>query len=83
MVALTPEELSTLVRVVPQRAEHGSGSGEESVLTGGRGELAHARAEDEAPLEVTCDEAVVLERDRKAVSRGARKTGRRDELGQG
>ena len=52
LVALTAEELSALVRVVAQGAEHGAGSREQAVLARGRGQLAESGAEHEATLHV-------------------------------
>ena len=75
LVALAAEELGALVGVVAQRAEHRAGGGEQAVLAGGRGELAEARAEDEAALQVAGHEPVVLEGDGQPVRRRAGQAG--------
>ena len=83
LVALAAEELGALVRVVPQRAEDRTGCGEQAVLAGRGGQLAEARAEHEASLHVTRDEAVVLEGHRQPVGRRSGESGGADELGEG
>ena len=83
VLALAAEELGALVGVVAQRAEHRPGGGEQAVLTGGGGELAQARPEDEPALEVAGHEAVVLQRDRQPVRRRSGQSGGRDELREG
>lgn len=83
LVALTAEELRTLVRVVTQSPENRAGGGEEAILTRRGSEFDEARAEHEATLHVACDEAVVFESHGQAVSGGAGQAGGRHELSQG
>lgn len=80
VLSLATIELGGLPGVIPQSGEHGAGRGEQTVLARGRGELAEAAAEHEAPLHVARDEAMVLERDGQTVGGGAGEPGRLDEL---
>ena len=61
--------------MVAQGDEHRAGRGEEAVFAGCRGQFAEAGAEDETPLHVAGDQAVVLERDGEAVDGGPRQMG--------
>lgn len=83
LVALATEELGALVGVVAQRAQDGTGSGQQPVLTGGGGELAETRAQDETTLHVTRDQSVVLEGDGETMSGRTSQSGGADELCQG
>ena len=83
LVALAAVQLGALAGVVPQGDEHWARGAQQSVLPGGRCELGEPRPEDEAPLQVAGDQAVVLERHGEPVRGGAGQPGGGDELGQG
>ena len=67
LFALPPVELSALGRGVAQGVQDASGGGQQTVLSGGGCELAESRTEDEAALQVTPDEAMMLEGHGQAV----------------
>ncbi|GAA3675274.1 hypothetical protein GCM10022376_13320 [Yimella lutea] len=69
--------------VVAQGAEHGSGCGEQAVLTCGRGKFTQARSEDEASLQIAGDKTVMLERDGESMRRRAGESGVRNKLREG
>lgn len=87
LIALAAEKLGGFARVVAQRGQNRAGGGEEAVLAGCRGQLAEPRAEDETPLHVAGNQAVVLERDGEAVDGRPRQMRRghqlRERLGSG
>ena len=83
VVTLASKQLCALVGVVPQGPEYGSGRREETVLTGGSGELGETRAEHKSALQVAGHETMVLERNGKAVRRWASQSRCGDELRQG
>jgi hypothetical protein len=61
LIALASEELRALVGVVAQSTKDRSGCGQQTVLTGGRCQLAEPGSQDETTLHVTCHETVVLQ----------------------
>src|SRR5690606_37907611 len=82
-VALAAEQRGALAGEVAQLGQNGLGDREEAVLARGDRELGEPRTQDEPPLRVAVDEAVVLERDGQPVGGGAGQPGRLDELGEG
>ena len=67
LISLAAEKLGGFPRVVAQGDEHRAGGGEEAVFAGCRGQLAEPWAEDETPLHVAGNQAVVFECDGEAV----------------
>ena len=75
LLALAAVELARLAGRIAQRGEHRPGGGQQTVLAGGRRELAEPRAEDESALQVAGHEPVVLERGGESVGRRAGEAG--------
>ena len=82
VVALPAEHLSRLAGDVAQPGQHRSGGGQQPVLTGGRGQLAEPRSEDEAALQIAADQPMVLEGHRQPVGGRPGQPGRGHQSGQ-
>ncbi|MDQ1483439.1 MAG: hypothetical protein QOF35_1515, partial [Actinomycetota bacterium] len=82
LVALAPEKLGALVGVVAQSSQDRPRSSQQAVLTGRCGQLAAAGTKDVSTLHVPCDQAVVLEGDRKPMCSGTGQSGGSDQLRQ-
>ena len=80
---MASEQLSRLSGDVAQPGENRSGGREEPVFSCRGGQLAQSWAENEAPLHVAGDQAMVFQSHREAVGGGSRETRGGDETGQG
>ena len=67
MLALPAEQLRGLTGDVTQARKDRSGRGQQPVLSGCRGQLAEAWAQDETTLQVSRHQAMVLEADRETM----------------
>ena len=83
VVALSSPQLRGLAGDVAQPRENRPSCREQPVLAGGGGQLREARAEDEPPLHVAGDQAVVLQGHGQPVGGRAREAGAGDQAGQG
>src|SRR5699024_4281365 len=80
MIALAAIELGGLPGVIPQRGQHRTGRGQQTVLAGRGGQLPQAGTEDEPSLHVAGDQMMEFERHREAVRGGSGEACRLHEL---
>ena len=83
VITLAAEELGGFLRVIAQGLEDRHGGLEEAVFAGCGGEFLEAGAEDETPLHVAGDHAVVFEGNGQSVGGGACEPRAGNELGEG
>jgi hypothetical protein len=81
VLALAPEELRGLARVVSQGEQHWPRGREETILASSGGELTEAGTEDETSLDVPRHQSVELESDREAMGGRPGEVRGGDELG--
>lgn len=66
---------------VAQPGQNRAGCGKESIFAGGGRELGETRPQDEPPLHVACNQAVVLECDSESMRGGSSQTRGGDQPG--
>ena len=78
-IALAAIKLSRFAGDVPQASEDRAGGGKESIFAGSGGELAKARAENEATLHIARYEPMMFKSDRKTMRGGSCESSARHE----